>query len=111
MSVGTALNKGSMKHNYMKLLIISVMVIPALFLLDIPVRQAARDLVGPDPLYIPELFTHCGLYLFYVIFGAILIAGSRVFVSSHYPSDVAAGMAMGIMGAWFFISRTQRPAH
>jgi len=36
---------------------------------------------------------------------AFLIASSRVFVSSHYPSDVAAGMAIGIMGAWFFISR------
>ncbi|MDX2502381.1 MAG: hypothetical protein QNL14_18010 [Deltaproteobacteria bacterium] len=32
-------------------------------------------------------------------------------MSSHYPSDVAAGMAIGIMGAWFFISRTQRRAH
>ena len=42
---------------------------------------------------------------------AFLIASSRVFVSSHYPSDVAAGMAIGIMGAWFFISRTQRRAH
>lgn len=36
---------------------------------------------------------------------AFLIAVSRVFVSAHYPSDVAAGMAIGIMGAWFFISR------
>ncbi len=36
---------------------------------------------------------------------AFLIAISRVFVSAHYPSDVAGGMAIGIMGAWFFISR------
>jgi len=36
---------------------------------------------------------------------AFLIAISRVFISSHYPSDVAAGMAIGILGAWFFISR------
>ena len=42
---------------------------------------------------------------------AFLIASSRVFVSSHYPSDVAAGMAIGIMVAWFFIFRTQRRAH
>ena len=36
---------------------------------------------------------------------AFLIALSRVLVSAHYPSDVAAGMAIGILGAWFFISR------
>jgi membrane-associated phospholipid phosphatase len=36
---------------------------------------------------------------------AFLIAISRAFVNSHYPSDVAAGMAIGIFGAWFFISR------
>lgn len=38
---------------------------------------------------------------------AFLIAASRVFVSAHYPSDVAAGMVIGIMGAWFFISRVK----
>ena len=36
---------------------------------------------------------------------AFAIALSRVFISSHYPSDVAAGVAIGIMGAWLFISR------
>jgi len=36
---------------------------------------------------------------------AFCIALSRVLVSAHYPSDVAGGMAIGIMGAWFFISR------
>ena len=36
---------------------------------------------------------------------AFLIAVSRVFISSHYPSDVLAGMVIGILGAWFFISR------
>jgi undecaprenyl-diphosphatase len=36
---------------------------------------------------------------------AFIIAISRVFVSAHYPSDVAGGMVIGIMGAWFFISR------
>jgi undecaprenyl-diphosphatase len=41
---------------------------------------------------------------------AFLIALSRVFISSHYPSDVAAGMAIGILGAWFVISRMpERP--
>lgn len=207
MGVKTAENKGSMKQKYLILIAIGILVMPLLFLFDIPIWQAARDLVEPDYVYIPELFTHYGLYLFYLIFGVILIyaivrknrrliafclayiktqllfslvlvrvlkvlvgrprpgkgfefkffatsfshnafpsghsadafvsgvflfyllnqsqyagyrflpliyafliASSRVFVSSHYPSDVAAGMAIGIMGAWFFISRTQHPA-
>ena len=37
---------------------------------------------------------------------AFLIAISRIFVNMHHPSDVAAGMAVGIFGAWFFISRS-----
>jgi undecaprenyl-diphosphatase len=36
---------------------------------------------------------------------AFFIAASRVFVSAHYPSDVAAGIFIGILGAWFFVSR------
>jgi membrane-associated phospholipid phosphatase len=40
---------------------------------------------------------------------AFLIAISRVFISSHYPSDVVAGMTIGILGAWFFISRLNAP--
>jgi len=40
---------------------------------------------------------------------ALLIAVSRVFVSAHYPSDVAAGMFIGILGAWFFVSRLPKP--
>ena len=36
---------------------------------------------------------------------AFCIAVSRVLVSAHYPSDVAGGMAIGIMGAWFFLYR------
>jgi undecaprenyl-diphosphatase len=39
---------------------------------------------------------------------AFCIAVSRVSVSAHYPSDVAGGMAIGIMGAWFFISRSEK---
>jgi undecaprenyl-diphosphatase len=47
-------------------------------------------------------------YRYLPLIYAFLIAVSRVFVSSHYPSDVAAGMAIGILGAWVFISRDQR---
>ena len=193
-----------MKKNRLILIPIVVLPIIILFFFDVPIWQAARDLVEPDYLYIPEFVTHYGLYLFYMIFGAIgiyafakkdrnliafclayiktqlifslvvvrllkigvgrprpgkgfefkflatsfshnafpsghaadafvsgvflfyllnqskyagsrflpliyafLIALSRVFVSAHYPSDVAAGMAIGILGAWFFISRCQ----
>jgi len=42
---------------------------------------------------------------------AFLIAVSRVFISSHYPSDVAAGMGIGILGAWYFISRIEDQPH
>ncbi len=42
---------------------------------------------------------------------AFLIAISRVFLSSHYPSDVAAGMVIGILGAWFYISRLNDQKH
>ena len=204
MSVIQNENKGWVKWKYTIFILLAVMGIGILFFFDTPIWQAARDLVEPDYLYIPELFTHWGLYLFYFIFAvfliyalikknrkliniglaylkaqlvfslvvvrlfkvflgrarpgygseftffetsfkynafpsghsadafvsgvflfyllkqtkfagyrflpliyAFLIAISRVFVSSHYPSDVAAGMAIGILGAWFFISRCQ----
>ena len=198
-------NNGWMKWKYAFLILFALTSIPLLFFFDTPIWQASRDLVEPDYLYIPELFTHYGLYPFYLIFGAVLvyalarknrslislclayvktqlifslvlirllkvilgrprpgygfefnffatsfkynafpsghsadafvsgmflfyllkqtkyagcrflpliyaflIAISRVFVSSHFPSDVAAGMAIGILGAWFFIDRSQR---
>jgi len=66
----------------------------------------------------------CGVFLFYLLkhskfsacrflplIYAFLIAISRVFISSHYPSDVLAGMAIGILGAWFFISRLDDQNH
>ena len=198
-------NKNWVAWRYIIIILFALIIIPILFIFDTPIWQAARDLVEPDYLYIPELFTHWGLYLFYFIFAVILIyalikkkqklihiglaylkaqfvfslvvvrllkvvlgrarpgydpefaffetsfkhnafpsghsadafvsgfflyymlkqsqytgyrflpliyafliALSRVFVSSHYPSDVAAGMIIGILGAWFFIARCQR---
>jgi membrane-associated phospholipid phosphatase len=35
---------------------------------------------------------------------ALLMAVSRVIVSAHYPSDIVAGMAIGILGACFVLS-------
>jgi len=181
------------------------MGIPILFIFDTPIWLAARELVEPDYLYIANLITRWGVYLFYAIFAgfwvyafirknrkfihiglaylkaqlvfsfvvvrilkiflgrarpgrgsgftffemtgkynsfpsghsadafvsgvflyyllkqtkyaelrflpliyAFLIALSRVFVSAHYPSDVAAGMTIGILGAWFFISSSEQ---
>ena len=43
----------------------------------------------------------CYLPLLY----ALLIGISRILINVHHPSDVAAGMAIGIFGAWLFISR------
>ena len=205
MSVIQNENKGWVKWKYKIFIFIALMSIFILYIFDTPIWQAARDLVKPDYLYIPELFTHWGLYFFYFIFAVIwiygfikkdrnliniglaylkaqlvfalvvvrlfkvflgrarpgygseftffetsfkynafpsghsadafvsgiflfyllkqtkyagcrflpliyafLIAISRVFVSSHYPSDVVAGMTIGILGAWFFISRCQQ---
>jgi len=53
-------------------------------------------------------YTH---YRFLPLTYAFLIAVSRVFVSAHYPSDVAAGMLIGILGAWFFVSRLSDDPH
>ena len=50
-------------------------------------------------------------YRFFPLIYAFLIGISRVFISSHYPSDVAAGMAIGILGAWFSISRLSDRSH
>ena len=66
-------NKGSMKRNHLILLIVGMLALWLLFVFDVPIWQAARDLVEPDFLYIPELFTHYGLYLFYLILGAVFI--------------------------------------
>ena len=203
MSEGTNAYIGSVR-NYLILLIVGVPGLCLLFVFDIHILQTARDFVEPDYLFIPKLFSSYGLYLFYLIFAAVLIyafavknsglisfvlaylkaqvvismllvwslkvilgrprpgngfefsffaldydynafpsghsadafvsgmflfyllnqsgftgyrflplvyasliAVSRVFVSSHYPSDVAAGMAIGVLGARVFLSRTR----
>jgi undecaprenyl-diphosphatase len=194
--------KNAKKRNYLIFISISLVVTAVLYIFDVPIWHAARDLVEPDHLLIPEFLSDWGLYFFYTTFAvvvvvgytkkrpdlvnlglayikaqlvfsllvvrllkfvlgrprpgygfeliffttrashhsfpsghsadalasgiclfyllsqskysryrflpliyAFLIAASRVFVSSHFPSDVSAGMAIGIMGAWFFLSR------
>ena len=60
-----------MKKKHLILIASGALIIPLLYFFDVPLWQAARDLVEPDYLYIPEFVTHYGLYLFYAIFGAV----------------------------------------
>jgi membrane-associated phospholipid phosphatase len=36
---------------------------------------------------------------------ALLMALSRITASAHHPSDIAAGMAIGILGARYMLSK------
>ena len=45
-------------------------------------------------------------YRFVPIVYASLMAVLRIIVSAHYPSDVIAGTAIGILGACFFLSKS-----
>ena len=72
---------------------------------SLPSGHAADAFVSGVFLYLLLKQTKYTHYRFLPLIFAFLIAVSRVFVSAHYPSDVAAGMAIGILGAWFFVSR------
>jgi undecaprenyl-diphosphatase len=64
-----------------------------------------------------------GIFLFYLLKNskysayrylpllyAATIALSRIAVNAHYPSDVIAGAAIGIFGAWFYLNRFSKQA-
>jgi undecaprenyl-diphosphatase len=64
-----------------------------------------------------------GIFLFYLLKNskysayrylpllyAATIALSRIAVNTHYPSDVIAGAAIGIFGAWFYLNRLSKQA-
>jgi len=70
-----------------------------------PSGHAADAWVSGVFLYFLLRHTKYTNYRFLPLIYALLIAVSRVFVSAHYPSDVAAGMFIGVLGAWFFVSR------
>lgn len=70
-----------------------------------PSGHAADAFVSGVFLYYLLKKSKYGSYRFLPLMYAFFIAISRIFVGAHYPSDVAAGMAIGIWGAWFFISR------
>ena len=76
-----------------------------------PSGHAADACVSGVFLYLLLRHTKYTHYRFLPLTYAFLIAVSRVFVSAHYPSDVAAGMLIGILGAWFFVSGLSDDQH
>jgi len=76
---------------------------------SLPSGHAADAFVSGVFLYYLLRPSKYANYRFLPLIYAFLIAVSRVFVSAHYPSDVAAGMFIGILGAWFFVSRLSNP--
>ena len=73
-----------------------------------PSGHSADALVSGVFLYFLLKQTKYAAFRFLPLIYAFLIALSRVFVSAHYLSDVVAGMIIGMLGAWFFISRSQQ---
>jgi membrane-associated phospholipid phosphatase len=73
-----------------------------------PSGHSADAFVSGVFLYYLLKQTRYAAFRFLPLIYAFLIALSRVFVSAHYPSDVAAGITIGILGAWFFIYRSQQ---
>jgi membrane-associated phospholipid phosphatase len=76
-----------------------------------PSGHSADAFVSGVFLYYLLKYSKYAGYRFLPLIYAFFIALSRVSISSHYPSDVAAGMAIGILGAWFFISRLDDQKH
>ncbi len=72
-----------------------------------PSGHSADAFVSGVFLYYLLKQTQYARFRFLPLIYAFLIGISRVFVSAHFPSDVVAGMIIGILGAWFFISRSQ----
>jgi membrane-associated phospholipid phosphatase len=73
-----------------------------------PSGHSADAFVSGVFLYYLLKQTRYARFRFLPLIYAFLIAISRVFVSAHFPSDAVAGMTIGIMGAWFFISRSHK---
>jgi len=78
---------------------------------SLPSGHAADAFVSGVFLYVLLRHSKYANYRFLPLIYAFLIAVSRVFVSAHYPSDVAAGMAIGILGAGFFVSGLSDDQH
>ncbi len=72
-----------------------------------PSGHSADAFVSGVFLYYLLKYSKYSKYRFLPLAYALLIAFSRVVVSAHYLSDAVAGMAIGILGAYFFLSKQQ----
>ena len=70
-----------------------------------PSGHSADAFVSGVFLYYLLKYSKYSKYRFLPLAYALLIAFSRVVVSAHYLSDAVAGMAIGILGAYFFLSK------
>ena len=73
-----------------------------------PSGHSADAFVSGVFLYYLLKYSKYSKYRFLPLAYALLIAFSRVVVSAHYLSDAVAGMAIGILGAYFFLSRQHK---
>ncbi|MCJ7776334.1 MAG: phosphatase PAP2 family protein, partial [Desulfobulbaceae bacterium] len=73
-----------------------------------PSGHSADAFVSGVFLYYLLKYSKYSKYRFLPLAYALLIAFSRVIVSAHYLSDAVAGMAIGILGAYFFLSRQHK---
>ena len=74
-----------------------------------PSGHSADAFVSGVFLYYLLKYSKYSKYRFLPLAYALLIAFSRVVVSAHYLSDAVAGMAIGILGAYFFLSKQHTP--
>jgi undecaprenyl-diphosphatase len=75
-----------------------------------PSGHSADAFVSSVFLYYLLKDSRYGAYRFLPPAYALVIAVSRVVVSAHYPSDVIAGVAIGILGAYLVLSRRRHAA-
>jgi len=70
-----------------------------------PSGHSADAFVSGVFLYYVLRYSKHSTYRFLPIAYALMIAFSRVAVSAHYLSDVVAGIAIGLLGAYYFLSQ------
>jgi len=56
------------------------------------------------------LFKHSGYsqYRYLPIIYAVILAITRVLINAHFPADVLAGSAIGVLGSWYFLNRLSK---
>ena len=75
-----------------------------------PSGHSADAFVSGVFLYYLLKYSKYSKYRFLPLVYALMIAFSRVVVSAHYMSDAVAGMAIGTLGAYFFLSKQHEQA-